>query len=152
MSVSLVKITPATVVYVVGYAYGPYMPDGDHLTVCTTIDAAREALAYELERAAELTWEQEMNTARDEYADEADYSAHLEEAHEASTSISGSAELVKSDRDGDVTYQVTRFDGWATGEPDGYSYWIHASTLGEVFGDNTDTAEYWDVVDALLDR
>lgn len=45
MTVSLVKITPATTVYVVGYSYGPYSPDPDHVHAYATISAARSALA-----------------------------------------------------------------------------------------------------------
>jgi len=136
MSVSLVKITPATIVYVVGYAYGPYSPDPEHLTVCADITSAREALAYEMERAADQCAEM----ASDEFEDT------------ASASIAASAEMVKSDRDGDVTYSVKRYAGWSTVEPDGYTYWIHAESLATVFGDNTDTAEYEDVIDALHGR
>jgi len=136
MSVSLVKITPATVVYVVGYSYGPYSPDPDHVHAYATIASAREALADELERAAEHC----ADMATDEFEDM------------ASASIAGSAELVKSDRDNDVTYSVIHYGGWSTSEPDGYNYWINAAPIGQVFGDDTDSEEYLDLVDELLGR
>lgn len=46
MSVSLVKITPATIVYVVGHNHAGYLPEGD-VAVFATIDAARAHLAWE---------------------------------------------------------------------------------------------------------
>jgi hypothetical protein len=136
MSVTLVKITPATIVYVVGFAYGPYLPDSDSVTVCATVEAARMALADELDRGADSL--AEMSD------DDGD--------NDSVSSISASAELVKSDRDGDVAASVARHGGWTTVEPDGYSYWVHASTLGTVFGDDVESDDYLDVVDALRTR
>lgn len=152
MSVSLVKISPATIVYVVGYAYGPYMPDPDSLHVAVTIDDARSAMADTMQRAADGLWEVEMVNAREDYASEADYAADMESAHEGSTALCAMAEIVKSDREGDVTASITRHGGWSHAGDDDYSYWIDASTLGDVFGDDTESDEYLDVVDALLSR
>jgi hypothetical protein len=155
MSVSLVKvptISPTTIVYVVGYSMGGYSPDPDHVHAYATLDDARSALADELERAADLTFDNELEDARQDYASEADYSADIMAAHEASTSLSGSAELVKSDRAGDIAASVTRHGGWSTSEPDGYVYWLDAVTIGHVFGDDTESDEYLTLVDEITGR
>jgi len=131
MSVSLVKVRPSTTVYVVGYAYGPYLPDTDNLTVWSTVEAAREALADELDRAAT-----DLQDAEDD---------------EMSTSISATAEYVRRDSF-DVAYGIAKQGGWATTEVDGYTYWLHRTTLGAVFGDDTDSDEYLDLIDEITSR
>ena len=142
MTVSLVKsppITPATVVYVVGYTYGPFMPNPDSVAVYATIDAAREALADDLTRAAEIAAEQASYDG-----DDFD--------NEAAASISASAELVTNDRDGDITWAIQRHGGWLTVEPDGYTYYLETATLADVFGDDTASDKYLDLIDAILGR
>lgn len=133
------SIGPATTVFVTGYNTAGYSPNPDTLVVHATVEAARACLASELDDAA-------------------DYVAESGEdgADELSASIAASAELVKSDRDGDVAWSVVQRGSWSTMEDTGRgidsSYWINASTLGEAFGDDTDSDEYHDVVEALTER
>lgn len=152
MTVSLVKITPDTIVYAVGFNMsGCFLPDSES-HVCATLDAARSALADELTSAADAMWDSELATAQDTYTSEDEYNAHFSEAHEGSTSISGSAEIVAGNEGGDVAWSVERTGGWSTIEPDGYVYFIHAVTLADAFGDDTESDEYLDVIDALQGR
>lgn len=133
MTVSLVKITPDTVVYTVGHNLGGYSPDPDHVMVAATIDDARAILAGELDRLADFLADTEI---ADDDTEELD-------------SLSADVEYVKSDPDGDVAWAIQRHGGWSTAA-DGEVYWIQASTLGEAFGDDTESDEYLDAVDALL--
>jgi pterin-4a-carbinolamine dehydratase len=89
----------------------------------TSLDDAREYIASELDRAADEMFDTELDNARLEYSDIEQYEANYPEAHELSTSVSGTAELVRHDRDGDVTWQAMRGE-WSSHEPDGYVYFI----------------------------
>lgn len=143
MSVSLVKISPATIVYTVGSNVPGYSPESD-VAAFATIDDARSYLADEIDQLADYLADVESDTAAEDGED-----------FELSNYALALVELVKSDRDGDITANVNA-GGWTTYIETGRSlptaYWIHASTLGEAFGDDTDSEEYLDVVDAILGR
>jgi len=121
MTVSLVKRY-----YVAGWNMPGYLPDRDSaLPLFTTLGDARAYLADELDRASDDMFATELDNARMDYTDIEQYEAHYSEAHEGSASMSGSAELIRSDRDGAI-----RATGeWSTIEPDGYAYWIAPATL-----------------------
>lgn len=104
MSVSLVKVY-----FTAGWSMPGCLPESEP-TLFTSLDAAREYLASELERAADdaaqsIGWDDDGQAEQD------------------SASMSASAELIRGDRDGDVTWSAMR-GGWSTIEPDGYAYWI----------------------------
>lgn len=162
MSVSLVKITAASHVFTVGHNTAGYLPESD-IAVFATLADARAYLADELDRASDALFEQELESAREDYADagtaaqvEAVYVANVDEVHAGSTSIRASAELVKSDTDGDIAWATRLLGGsWATFEDEGNGidtvYWIARTSLGLAFGGDTSSDEYLDVVDALID-
>ena len=100
--VSLVKVY-----FTAGWAMPGCLPDRDTATpIFASLDDAREYIADELDRAAEQ--------AESIAADDTDWDA---------ASLSGSAEIVRNDRDGDVTWQAMR-GAWSSLEPDGYVYFI----------------------------
>lgn len=118
MSVSLVKVY-----FTAGWAMPGCLPESDP-SLFTTLDDAREFIADELDRAADEMFATELDNARLDYAGDIDaYHADIEAAHEMSTSISGTAGIVRNDPDGDVTWQAMRGE-WASSEPDGYVYFI----------------------------
>ena len=118
MSVSLVKVY-----FTAGWATPGCLPESDP-TLFTSLDDAREYIADELDRAADEMFATELDNARLDYAgDEEAYRADIDAAHELSTSISGTAEIVRNDRDGDVTWQAMHGE-WSSSEPDGYVYFI----------------------------
>jgi hypothetical protein len=100
MSVSLVKVY-----FTAGWAMPGCLPESDP-TLFTSLDDAREYIASELDRAAEQ--------AGSIGEDDTDWDA---------ASLAGSAEIVRNDRDGDVTWQAMRGE-WSSHEPDGYVYFI----------------------------
>lgn len=100
MSVSLVKVY-----FTAGWSMPGCLPESAPV-LFTSLDDAREYLADELDRAAEH--------AESIGDDDTDWDA---------ASLAGSAEIVRNDPDGDVTWQAMR-GGFSTSEPDGYVYWI----------------------------
>lgn len=124
MTVSLVKVY-----FTAGWNMPGYLPDSDTAgPLFATLDEVREYLADELDRAADEMFDRELENARLDYETEAEYSADYESAHEDSVSISGSAEIVRRDPDGDVSWSAMRGE-WATNEPDGYVYWVARAEL-----------------------
>lgn len=142
MTVSLIKISPATVVYTVGANIPGYLPESD-VAVFADVESARIYLADELDQLADYLADVESDGDGDD-------------TESLSASVAGSVGYVKSDPDRDIAWSIQRHGGWTTYEETGRSlptaYWIHASTLGEAFGDDTDSDEYLDVVDAILGR
>jgi hypothetical protein len=138
MSVSLVKISPTTVVYSAGHNTPGYSPDPESIAYFATIEAARIYLADELDQLAD-------SLMLDPFI--ADDESGLW------ASVAASAELVKSDRDGDVAATIRTWGGWATHEDTGQTlptaYWINATTLGEAFAGDTSSDEYLDLIEDL---
>lgn len=124
MTVSLVKAY-----YTAGWSFPGCLPESDP-ALFVTLDEARAYLADELDRAADEYFATELDQARLDYTDVEAYEADFATAHEGSSSIAGSAGLVRSDVDGDIAWTVGRMaGGWSTSEPDGYSYWIERAQL-----------------------
>jgi len=107
MSVSLTKVY-----FTAGWAMPGYLPESDP-TLFTSLDDARSYIADELDRAAEQA---EMSAYAPGWEDNA-------EMDEQAASLAGSAEIVRNDHDGDVTWQAMRGE-WSSSEPDGYVYFI----------------------------
>jgi len=117
MSVSLVKVY-----FAAGWAMPGCLPESDP-TLFTTLDDAREYIASELDRAADQLFQLEFDNAVLDYnADGVWPSAEL--AHADSVSMNATAELVRNDRDCDVTWLLAMHGEWSSHEPDGYVYFI----------------------------
>src|SRR6478735_9095687 len=120
MSVSLVKRY-----FTAGWSTPGCLPDSP-AALFVTLDDARAYLADELDRASDELFELELENALLDYrANQDEYLADATTAHADSASMSASAELVRSDRDGDIAWR----GGWSTIEPDGYAYWIEPASL-----------------------
>jgi len=102
-TVSLVKVY-----FTAGWNMPGCLPESDP-TIFTNLDDARAYLADELDRAAGELAESDTDECYSSWDDVA--------------SMEGSAEIVRNDRDGDVTWSAMR-GGWSTIEPDGYAYYI----------------------------
>lgn len=119
-TVSLVKVY-----FTAGWSMPGCLPESP-AALFTTLTDARAYLADELDRASDEMFATELDNARLDYAGDLDaYQADIDAAHADSASMSGSAELIRSDRDGDI--RAT--GGWSTIEPDGYAYWIERASL-----------------------
>lgn len=124
MSVTLIKSY-----FTAGWSMPGCLPESP-AALFTTLDDAREYLADELDRASGELFERELEDARLDYPTVDEYMANYESAHEGSTSIAGSAGLVRSDPDGDIAWSVGQMRaGWSTSEPDDYCYFIEAAQL-----------------------
>lgn len=120
-----------TVVYVVGNNTAGYLPESEP-TIHLTINGARATLACDLDELSDLVYE--MESIED-----------VLQEFELSSSISASAELVKGDRDGDITHALQSGHSWNTYEDTGNgidsAYWVMPSTIGEQFPDGDDDSE-----------
>lgn len=129
MSVATLPVSLVKVYFTAGWNMPGCLPDSDGPgPLFTSLDDAREFLASELDRAADEVFEQELENARLDYSHVDEYMANYESAHEDSTSITGSAEIIRHDPDGDVTWQAMRGE-FSTSELDGYVYWIARAEL-----------------------
>lgn len=115
-TVSLVKVY-----FTAGWNMPGYLPESDP-TIFTNLDDARAYLADELDRAADELFQLEFDNALQDAHETGEW-ATVEDAHGDSASMNATAEIVRNDRDGDVTWSAMR-GGWSTIEPDGYAYYI----------------------------
>jgi len=140
MTVTLVKVTPGTIVYTVGSNVPGYLPESD-VAVFASIESARIYLADELDQLADYLADVESDDT-DTDPDESSMSDY----------VSAMVEIVKHDTDGNVTAWITS-GGWTTYIETGRSlptaYWINAVTIADAFGDDTDTDEYHDLVSEI---
>lgn len=147
MTVSLVKITADTLVYVTGHNHAGYMPEGE-VALHATIASARDTLAWELDSLADFVAEGELSGE--------DATGEFTTDDLLSSSIAASAGYVKSDPDVDIEWSVLTHGGWTTMEDTGdgidTAYWIQTSTLGEQFPEGDDgSEEYAYLLEALQD-
>jgi hypothetical protein len=118
-----------SIVWTSGSNVTGYLPESD-VQAFATADQARANTADEIDRLADYLCEGEQITAADDYATEEEFNTADDRPSISASALAG---LVKTDPDQDYRGEFTVYVD--TGRSLDTAYWVHQSTVGEVFGE-----------------